>query len=29
LVKDNLLKLEELAGLEVEKIAKITAMSRF
>ena len=29
LVKDNLLNLDELAGLEVEKIAKITAMSRF
>ena len=29
LVKDNLLTLDELAGLEAEKIAKITAMSRF
>lgn len=29
LVKDGLLQLEELAGLDAEKLAKITAMSRF
>jgi hypothetical protein len=29
LVKDGLLQLEELSGLEAEKLAKITAMSRF
>jgi hypothetical protein len=29
LVKDGLLQLEELSGLDAEKLAKITAMSRF
>jgi hypothetical protein len=29
LVKDKLLNLDELTGLEAEKLAKITAMSRF
>ncbi len=29
LVKDSLLKIDELAGLDAEKIAKIEAMSRF
>jgi len=29
LVKDDLLTLEELAGLDAEKLAKIAAMSRF
>ena len=29
LVKDELLQLEELAGLEREKLAKIAAMARF
>ena len=29
LVKDNLLNLDELVGLEAEKLAKIAAMSRF
>jgi hypothetical protein len=29
LVKDELLRLEELAGLEREKLSKITAMARF
>jgi hypothetical protein len=29
LVKDNLLALDELAGLDDEKLAKIAAMSRF
>jgi hypothetical protein len=29
LVKDKLLGLDELSGLEVEKIEKITAMSKF
>ena len=29
LVKENLLALEELAGLDKEKLAKISAMSRF
>jgi hypothetical protein len=29
LVKDKLLNLDELAGLEAEKLAKIAAMSRF
>jgi hypothetical protein len=29
LVKDKLLTLDELAGLEAEKLAKINAMSRF
>ena len=29
LVKDHLLQIEELAGLDAEKLAKIEAMSRF
>jgi hypothetical protein len=29
LVKDNLLQLDELAGLDAEKLSKITAMARF
>jgi hypothetical protein len=29
LVKDNLLMMDELAGLEADKLAKIAAMSRF
>jgi len=29
LVKDSLLQLDELNGLEAEKLAKILAMSRF
>lgn len=29
LVKDRLLQVEELSGLETEKLAKITAMARF
>ena len=29
LVKDSLLEIDELAGLDAEKLAKITAMSRF
>jgi hypothetical protein len=29
LVKDSLLQLDELDGLEAEKLAKIVAMSRF
>ena len=29
LVKEQLLQLEELAGLEADKLAKITAMARF
>jgi len=29
LVKDSLLQIDELTGLEAEKLAKITAMSRF
>ncbi len=29
LVKDQLLSIDELAGLDAEKLAKITAMSRF
>jgi len=29
LVKDNLLQMDELAGLDAEKLAKISAMARF
>lgn len=29
LVKDNILQLEDLAGLDADKLAKITAMARF
>jgi hypothetical protein len=29
LVKEGLLQLDELSGLESEKLAKVTAMSRF